>query len=708
MKTSRSARHFPALLTDLYELTMAYGYWKNGVHDKEAVFHLIFRKNPFGGGFSVACGLSDAIDFLNPLAFTDDEIAYLGTLTGGDGAPLFNPAFLKYLRALEWRCDLDAILEGTVVFPQEPLLRVRGPLLQAQIVETALLNIINFQTLIATKAARVCLAALDDSVVEFGLRRAHGTDGGLMASRAAYIGGCAATSNVLAGQVFGIPVRGTHAHSWVMAFDSEEESFRAYAAALPNDCIFLVDTYDTLAGVRRAITVGHTLREREHEMAGIRLDSGDLAYLSIEARRLLDEAGFPNAVIVASNDLDEHTVLSIKQQGAKIDVWGVGTKLVTGYDQPALGGVYKLSAVQAADGEWTHKVKLSEQLAKISIPGIQQVRRFRREEEFIGDMIFDLAEPVADERTIIDPFDATRHKVIPDDAESEDLLVPIFRRGELVYEQPPIAASRDRTQAQLRGFHPGMKRFLNPHIYPVGLSPSLHALRSRLIAEARGLRGDTPAPRNVHALILVDLQNDFLPGGALAVPEADVVVPIANALAARFPIVVATQDWHPAAHESFAANHPGRKPGDHIELHGLPQILWPVHCVQGTAGADFTPGLARGPIVKIFIKGTDPATDSYSGFFDNARRHSTGLAEWLRACGVTDVFIAGLATDYCVKATALDAVSEGFHTHLIADACHGVNLQPGDTARALDEMRRAGVEITDSAEFVAARKILKG
>jgi nicotinate phosphoribosyltransferase len=272
-----------------------------------------------------------------------------------------------------------------------------------------------------------------------------------------------------------------------MVFDSEEESFRAYAAALPNNCILLVDTYDTLAGVRRAIEVGRTLREQGHELAGIRLDSGDLACLSIEARRLLDDAGFPQAAIVASNDLDEHTIESIRAQGARVDVWGVGTKLVTGYDQPALGGVYKLGAIRASDGSWRHKIKLSEQPAKISIPGIQQVRRFRRDDEFIGDMIYDLAEPAGNERTIIDPFDATHRRQVPDDADAEDLLVPIFRRGTLVREPPPLAAIRERAQAQLRSLHPGIKRFLNPQIYPVGLSPSLHALRSRLIAEARGL-----------------------------------------------------------------------------------------------------------------------------------------------------------------------------------------------------------------------------
>lgn len=479
-----AGRH-SALLTDLYELTMAHGYWKNGMQDEEAVFHLFFRENPFGAGFSVACGLGDAIDALRDFAFTDRELAYLRTLTAHGGSPLFSAEFLDHLRALHWGCDLDAIPEGTVVFPYEPLVRVQGPLLQAQIVESLLLNIINFQTLIATKAARVCLAAGDDPVLELGLRRAHGEDAAVAASRGAFVGGCAATSNVLAGQRLGIPVRGTHAHSWVMAFESEREAFFAYADAMPNNCIFLVDTYDTLAGVRNAIEAGRALRERGHDLVGVRLDSGDLAYLSIEARRLLDEAGFTGAAIVASNELDEHTIASIKQQGGKIDVWGVGTKLVTAWDQPALGGVYKLAAVRRPGGGWDHKVKLSEQLAKISIPGRQQVRRFERAGELVADMIHDHDEDIADVRTIIDPLDATRRKMIPADAEPEDLLLPIFRRGALKYDRPPLASSRERTQGQLRSLHPGIKRVLNPHAYPAGLSPSLDELRSRLIAEAR-------------------------------------------------------------------------------------------------------------------------------------------------------------------------------------------------------------------------------
>src|SRR3954471_8600757 len=326
-----------ALLTDLYQLTMAYGYWKSGRADREAVFELIFRKPPFRSGFTVVAGLGPAIDFIKGFRFEADDLEFLATLSGNDGKPLFDPAFLEHLKQLRFSCDVDAIPEGTVVFANEPLLRIQGPILQCQLLETALLNLLNFQSLIATKAARVCLAARNDSVLEFGLRRAQGVDGALAASRASYIGGCAATSNVLAGKVHGIPVRGTHAHSWVMSFAEEETAFQAYAEAMPNNCVFLVDTYDTLQGVRRAAKIGKWLREHGHELAGIRLDSGDLAWLSIEARKILDAAGFPKALILASNDLDEHIIQSLKQQGATINVWGVGTKMVTAYDQPALG-----------------------------------------------------------------------------------------------------------------------------------------------------------------------------------------------------------------------------------------------------------------------------------------------------------------------------------------------------------------------------------
>jgi nicotinate phosphoribosyltransferase len=474
-----------ALLTDLYQLTMAYGYWKLGRSEQEAVFHLFFRNPPFGGGYAVAAGLRPAIDFLESFRFDASDIDYLSTINGNDGQPLFERGFYDYLADLRLSCDVDAMPEGTVAFGQEPLVRVRGPILQCQLLETALLNIINFQTLIATKAARVCAAAGGDPVIEIGLRRAQGIDGGLSASRAAYIGGCAATSNVLAGKMYGIPAKGTHAHSWVMSFDNEQAAFAGYAAAMPSNCVFLVDTYDTLDGVRRAAEVGERLREQGHEMVGVRLDSGDLAYLSIEARKILDEAGFPRAQIVASNDLDERIIESLKAQGAKITTWGVGTKLATAYDQPALGGVYKLGAVWDERGAWTPKLKLSEQVVKTTIPGILQVRRFEADGAMIGDMIYDETTGVDPRRQIVDAKDPTRRKQMPPDAQGRDLLVPVMRSGRTVMEQESLVDVRARVIAGLNRLHPTVKRFLHPHEYPVGLDRGLHDLRMRMIQEAR-------------------------------------------------------------------------------------------------------------------------------------------------------------------------------------------------------------------------------
>jgi nicotinate phosphoribosyltransferase len=473
------------LLTDLYQLTMAAGYWKSGKAEQEAVFHLFFRNLPFAGGYAVAAGLGDGVEWLQAFRFGRAELDYLATLPGRDGRPLFEAAFLNYLGEMTWRCDVDAIPEGTVVFPHEPLLRVRGPLIQAQLVETALLNLVNFQTLIATKAARVCQAAQGQPVLEFGLRRAQGPDGAVMASRAAFIGGATATSNVLAGMKLGIPVRGTHAHSWVMAFDTELEAFEAYAAALPNNCVFLVDTYDTLDGVQHAVEVGKQLRERGHELAGVRLDSGDLAWLSIEARRILDEGGFPDAFIVASNDLDEHLIESLKLQGAKISVWGVGTQLVTGGSQPALGGVYKLGAIRNEAGGWEPRVKLSEQAAKVSNPGIQQVRRFTLNDEFCGDAIFDESKGCADPVTIIHPAEATRLKTFPENATWEDLLIPVFRQGQLTTELPTLPQIQQRTRDQLAHLHPTLKRLQHPHEYPAGLERTLHETKMNLIRKAK-------------------------------------------------------------------------------------------------------------------------------------------------------------------------------------------------------------------------------
>jgi len=476
-----------ALLTDLYQLTMAYGYWKAGVVAREAVFHLHFRQNPFKGGYAIAAGLQTALDFLERYRFSEEDTGYLATLTGNDGSPLFDRGFLDLLQKQELTVDVDAIPEGTAVFPHEPLLRVQGPLWQCQVLETALLTILNFQTLVATKAARVCEATRGEPVLEFGLRRAQGIDGGLVASRAAYLGGVAATSNVLAGKLFGIPVRGTHAHSWVMSFASEQEAFDAYAQAMPNNCTFLVDTFDTLEGVRRAVATGKRLREAGHELAGVRLDSGDLAYLSIEARRILDEGGFPSAAIVASNDLDETVITSLKDQGATISVWGVGTRLVTAYDQPALGGVYKLGAVRDPGGPWQDRIKISAQAIKTSTPGVHQVRRFRDGARFVADMIWSTTSgPLAGEVVMVDPLDATRRRAFTAEFASEDLLVPVVRGGKRVYEDPPLEVSRARAREQLAMLHPSIRRALNPHEYPVGLERSLFERKTAMVLSARG------------------------------------------------------------------------------------------------------------------------------------------------------------------------------------------------------------------------------
>ncbi len=477
------------LLTDLYQLTMAYGYWKSPKPAREAVFHLHFRRTPFGGGYAVACGLAYAVDFIERFRFSPDDLAYLGTLLGGDGKALFEQGFLDAMGDLRLTVDVDAIPEGTVVFPHEPLVRVQGPLLQCQLLETALLNVVNFQTLIATKAARVCDSARGEPVLEFGLRRAQGIDGALSASRAAYVGGAAATSNALAGKLFGIPVRGTHAHSWVMSFGDELEAFHAYARAMPNNCVFLVDTYDTLEGVRHAAEVGRWLRAQGHELAGIRLDSGDLAYLSTAARKILDDEGFPKAVIMASNDLDETLIASLKLQGAAITVWGVGTRLATAYDQPALGGVYKLSAVRDVGQAWEYRIKLSEQAAKISTPGVQQVRRYLREGVFLADMIYDTDLGAPPEATMVDPLDHTRRRNFSAEAEHTDLLVPVFRGGVRVAPEETLDTLRARARTQLDALHPSIRRYTFPHEYPVGLEQGLFDLRTRLILRARGLEG---------------------------------------------------------------------------------------------------------------------------------------------------------------------------------------------------------------------------
>jgi nicotinate phosphoribosyltransferase len=481
-----------ALLTDFYQLTMAYAYWKAGKGEQEAVFNLFFRKNPFEGGFTIAAGLDYVVDYCKNLQFEQGELEYLRKMKQKDGSAMFEAAFLDYLKELRFTCDIDAVEEGTVVFPNAPMVQVKGSLIQCQLLETPLLNILNFQTLIATKAARINLAAQGAPVLEFGLRRAQGIDGALAASRASYIGGCTSTSNVMAGKLFDIPVSGTHAHSWILSFDSELEAFHAYAEAFPDHCVFLVDTYDTLAGVKNAIQVGLSLRKKGKEMLGIRIDSGDLAYFSIQARQLLDEAGFPNAKVYASNDLDEYIITSLKSQDAAIDVWGVGTKLVTAFDQPALGAVYKLSAIKNEAGSWVPKVKVSQQSLKINIPGIHKVRRYFSKGKAVADMIY-LEGQAIDSKgiMIIDPNDATQRKrLMPVFYEEEELLKPIFRKGELVYSLPSLKQIRERAGAQLEAFDKTHKRLINPHVYPVGLEEKLHQLRMELVIAAKNSQND--------------------------------------------------------------------------------------------------------------------------------------------------------------------------------------------------------------------------
>ena len=477
-----SSSYSLALCTDLYQLTMAQAYFKNGIHDRESVFHLSFRENPFNGGYAISCGLASLIDFLQNFHFQVSDLEYLKSLESSNGKPLFSKDFLEFLNDMKFSCDLWAVPEGRLVFAGEPLLRIKGPLFQCQLLETIILNIINFQTLIATKANRICFAAQEDAVLEFGFRRAQGIDAALMASRASYIGGCAATSNVLAGKIFGIPVRGTHSHSWVMVFEDELESFESYAKALPDNCVFLVDTFDTLSGVRNAIKVGKKLRLMGCDLAGIRLDSGDLSQLSKQARAMLDLEGFKSSKIIASNDLDEYSIRDLKTQGAPIAVWGVGTRLVTGNDQPTLGGVYKLSAIRDENGIWHNRLKISEQLIKSSNPGILQIRRFYDTEgRAIADMIYDIQAPLDSEVELISPSNECSLMRLNSNTNYENLLIEIIREGRTVYECPEIDLIRETVKEEFAKINFKVRSFESQEDFPVGLEKKLFGLRKNLV-----------------------------------------------------------------------------------------------------------------------------------------------------------------------------------------------------------------------------------
>ena len=467
-----------SLLTDFYQLTMAQGYCEKGKTEK-AVFDLFYRNNPSDNGYAVFAGLEQIIEFVENLEFKEDDIEYLRTQG-------FNEKFLDYLKDFEFTGDIYSVPEGSVVFPKEPLLKVEAPILQAQLLETPLLNFINHQALIATKAARINEAAQGKNVLEFGLRRAHGPDAGIYGARAAVIGGCSGTSNVLTGKKFGVQVSGTHAHSWVMSFDSELEAFRTYASNFPDSAILLVDTYDTLkSGVPNAIKVFKEMKEKgvNSDLFGIRLDSGDLAYLSKEARKMLDQAGLEDAVIVASNNLDEDIITSLNLQGAEIDLYGVGTKLITSYDCPAFGAVYKMSEYNGQA-----KIKLSDNIEKMTNPGNKKLLRIydKNTGEIRADLIALEKEEINADRSLVlfDARDTWKTTTLKEGNYGiREMMEPIFKNGKLVYESPEVAEIKKYAEREKESLGAEYKRLTNPHIMKVDLSDKLYNLKQKLIKE---------------------------------------------------------------------------------------------------------------------------------------------------------------------------------------------------------------------------------
>lgn len=471
------------LLTDLYELTMMQGYFKHKDRNETVIFDAFYRTNPCDGGYAIAAGLEQIIQYIKELHFSKQDIDYLA------GLGIFDGDFLDYLASFHFSGDIYAIPEGTVIFPREPLVKVIAPIMEAQLVETAILNIINHQSLIATKAARVCYAAKGDGIMEFGLRRAQGPDAGIYGARAAMIGGCIGTSNVLCGQLFDVPVKGTHAHSWIMSFPDEYTAFKAYADLYPSACILLVDTYDTLkSGIPNAIKVFSEMRAAGIPLTfyGIRLDSGDLAYLSKKARKMLDDAGFPDAVISASNDLDEYLIETLKAQGAAITSWGVGTNLITAKDNPAFGGVYKLAAVMGSDGNFIPKIKLSENTEKITNPGNKTVYRVyeKNSGKVKADLICLVGETFSEEEPLLlfDPAEPWKKTKLPAGSYTlKELPVPVFKDGKCCYESPKVMEIRDYCQKELSTLWDETKRFVNPHRVYVDLSKKLYDCKLELL-----------------------------------------------------------------------------------------------------------------------------------------------------------------------------------------------------------------------------------
>ena len=660
------------LVTDLYQLNMMEAYLAHG-ETAPAVFEFFVRRLPSERGFLVAAGLEQVLAFLENLRFSQDDLGWLAA-TGR-----FTKRLLDYLAGLRFTGDVHAMPEGTLFFANEPILRITAPLPLAQLVETRVMNLLHFETLIASKAARMVLAADGRLLIDFGLRRAHGAEAGVLAARASYLVGFAGTATVEAERLFGIPTFGTMAHSFIEAHDDEATAFEHFAQARPEGLTLLLDTYDTEAAARKVVALAPRLQEAGITIRSVRLDSGDLAGLARSVRRILDRGALPRVGILASGGLDEYAIASLVAAKAPIAGFGVGTSLTTSSDVPALDCVYKLQ-----DYAGVPRKKLSP--GKTTWPGRKQVwRRHAADGSIAGDVISTAA----------------------DEQPGTPLIEAVMAGGRRLAPGPTLHEIRTprgkRAPASARGASPSRAR----QGLPGADRPGPGGARRRDRPAACGGRGGErvserimPTARDV--LLVVDVQNDFCPGGALAVPRGDEVVPLVNRLAQNFRHVVLTQDWHPAGHRSFASTYPGLRPYDTIELPYGRQILWPDHCIQGTPGAEFRSDLDIPHAQLIIRKGYDADIDSYSALFENDHHTPTGLVGYLRERGLSRIFLAGLAYDFCVRYSAEDAFAQGFEVIVVEDACRGIDVAGsiGDTRRILGELGISSVATGDFADRI--------
>ena len=648
-----------ALYTDFYELTMAQGFFIHNRKNDIACFDYFIRKNPFNGGYVIFAGLTDFLNELENFTFSEEDIEFLAQYK-------FNKNFLEYLKHFKFTGKIYSFEEGDVVFPNEPVMRIEGKIIECQIIESFLLNYLNFQSLIATKTRRIVYSAESKPVIDFGLRRAQAL-GAIHAARAAFIGGAIGTSNTLAGKIFNIPVKGTHAHSWVQSFSNEYEAFKAFVKTWPENAILLIDTYDTLkSGLPNAIKVAKEMEKDGYKLFGVRLDSGDFAYLSKKVRKILDENGLNYVKIIVSNQLDEYTIKSLLTQNAPIDGFGVGTRLITSYNQPALDGVYKLCSLNKIP-----KIKISENIEKVNNPGIKKVRRF-----FNGDGNFLIDGVLLNEekkikllRHPVDPYRKTEVSGL----KFEEPLKLVYDNGKILFKKK-ITEIREFSLKRFEKLPDEHKRFINPHIYRVGLSKKLWDLRDIVIKENN--RDYVLIDKDSDALFIVDLQNDFLPEGALPVNNGDKIIPVINKLMKKFKKIYASKDWHPENSEHFKK--------------------WPVHCIEKSHGSEFPEKLNSENILNIFYKGTSNRDDGYSAF----EATNQNLTSFLKQHRVKRLFICGLALDYCVKATAVDSIENDFETFIILDATKPVNQDDNFIKKLIDELKKKGIFFITSDKII--------